>query len=105
MHIVCLPGRAFYAGSSRQMDFDVNAYRDTQGRWHHQILGPLPIVTADAAVYEECHNPKAPVRCIGFPDFTAAVNNGWQRVRVILRQTEGKPLKAVPHSGEIRSKS
>jgi hypothetical protein len=86
------------------MDFDVNAYRDAQGRWHHQILGPLPVQAPDAAVYEECHDPKAPVRCIGFTDFTTAINDGWQRVRVILKQTEGKPQKTVPPAGEIRSK-
>ena len=86
------------------MDFDVNAYRDTQGRWHHQILGPLPLQAADAPVYEQCHNPKASTLCIGFPDFTAAINEGWQRVRVILRQTEGKPQKTASTADEIRSK-
>ena len=86
------------------MDFDVNAYRDTQGRWHHQILGPLPLQPTDPPVYEECHNPKAPTLCIGFPDFTTAINEGWQRVRVILKQTEGKPQKTTPAADELRSK-
>jgi hypothetical protein len=86
------------------MDFDVNAYRDTQGRWHHQVLGPLPLQPADAPVYEECHNPKSPTLCIGFPDFATAINDGWQRVRVILKQTEGKPQKTTPAADELRSK-
>jgi hypothetical protein len=86
------------------MDFDVNAYRDLQGRWHHQILGPLPIQSAEASVYEQCHDPADPIRCIGFADFTGAINYGWQRVRIILKQTEGTPQKATPPANEIRSK-
>jgi hypothetical protein len=86
------------------MDFDVNAYRDARGRWHHQILGPLTPPSATPPVYEECHDPKATTRCIGFCDFTSAINDGWQRVRMILRQTEGKPQKAAPPADEARTK-
>jgi hypothetical protein len=89
---------------TQTMDFDVNAYRDPRGRWHHQILGPLGLQAADAPVYQECHDPKSPTRCIGFPDFTTAINDGWQRVRVILKQTDGKPQKAAPPTDELRSK-
>jgi hypothetical protein len=101
---VGLPDAAFASVRTQTMDFDVNAYRDTRGRWHHQILGPLPLQAADAPVYEECHDPKAPTRCIGFPDFTTAINDGWQRVRVILKQTDGKPQKSAPSTDELRSK-
>jgi hypothetical protein len=86
------------------MDFDVNAHRDSQGRWHHQILGPLSGTTAEASVYEECHDPSTSIRCIGFSDFAAAINCGWRRVRVLLKQSEGGPQKAAPPTGEIRSK-
>jgi hypothetical protein len=86
------------------MDFDVNAHRDAQGRWHHQILGPLPAQGVEIPIYEECHDPNASARCIGFPDFTAAINCGWQRVRVLLKQTEGGPQKATPPADGIRSK-
>jgi hypothetical protein len=106
LHNVGVPARNRLLVSARNinMDFDVNAYRDTKGRWHHQILGPLPIQTAETAVYEECHDPSASTRCIGFPDFTAAINYGWQRVRVILKQSEAGPQKVMPPTGEIRSK-
>jgi hypothetical protein len=87
------------------MDFDVNAHRDAHGRWHHQILGPVSGQTAEAvSVYEECHDPSAPIRCIGFPDFAAAINYGWRRVRIILKQSEGGPQKAAQPAGEIRRK-
>jgi hypothetical protein len=86
------------------MDFDVNAHRDAQGRWHHQILGPLRAQAAEVSVYEECHDPGAPTHCIGFPDFAAAINYGWRRVRVILKPSEGGPQKAAPPAGETRSK-
>lgn len=85
------------------MDFDVNAYRDPRGRWHHQILGPLSLRPGDAPVYEECHNPKATTRCIGFGDFTSAINDGWQRVRIILRQNEGRPQKSAPPVNDVRT--
>jgi hypothetical protein len=92
------------APTEQLMDFDVNAYRDAQRRWHYQILGPLPLQASDAPVYEECHDPKASIRCIGFPDFTAAINDGWTRVRVILKRNEGAPQKETPPASEIRSK-
>jgi hypothetical protein len=87
------------------MDFDVNAHRDAQGRWHHQILGPLSERIAEPSVYEECHAPGASIRCIGFSDFASAINYGWRRVRIILKHAGGGPEKAAPPAGEIRSKS
>lgn len=104
MHTVGPPRTQLPRGANQKMDFDVNAYRDAQGRWHHQILGPLPLQSADVPVYEECHNPKALTRCIGFADFASAINFGWQRVRIILNQTEGKPQKASPPADGIRTK-
>ena len=86
------------------MNFDVNAYRDAQGRWHYQILGPLAVQPVDAPLHEECHDRKGKTRCIGFSEFTIAVNDGWRRVRVILKQSETQPQKETPPANELRSK-
>jgi hypothetical protein len=104
VHTVGPPRMQLPQRCEQKMDFDVNAYRDAQGRWHHQILGPLPLQSADAPVFEECHNAKAGTRCIGFTDFASAVNVGWQRVRVLLNQSESKPQKAAPPADGIRTK-
>jgi hypothetical protein len=65
------------------MRHDVFPFQDSQGRWHRQILGPIPEKHAGSvSLLEPCHSSKLnPPNCAGFVDRESAMEDGRRRVR------------------------
>jgi hypothetical protein len=64
------------------MRYDVFPFEDVKGRWHRQILGPIPELFAGSVpLLEPCHSSKSnPPNCAGFSDKDSALADGWKRV-------------------------
>jgi len=64
------------------MEFDVRTFKDSNGRWHWEIIGPFPKPVGAGGVREDCcTEPEDGGACQGFDDEEAAKKDGWRRVK------------------------
>ena len=69
------------------MEYDVRTFREPNGRWHWEMIGPFPRPVGAGGVKEGCCNqPSEGGACKGFSDEQAAKNDGWRRAK----ELEGK---------------
>jgi hypothetical protein len=70
------------------MKHEVHAFKDSRGRWHRDIIGPLPVPAGARGVRESCHAESQIDSCPGFADQEAAVEDGRRRVKEIEGKAE-----------------
>jgi hypothetical protein len=62
------------------MRFDVKVSKDSRGKWHWSIYGPLPNQASAVGLFEACKGA-------GFDDEKSASDAGWERVRELEGRT------------------
>jgi hypothetical protein len=63
------------------MKFFTRPYKDARGKWHRDIIGPLPDAAGVAPVFEECHAGSGVTGCPGFADEASAKADGDKRIK------------------------